>query len=102
MFEIGQKVVCVKTHSEGVVKEGEIYTVEDFKVNCCKKLVLDVGLKSKYNNGNMVRCRECGSIITHYGGWWIHYSLFKPLDDLYNEELNSELEEIFSKQPFEV
>lgn len=106
-FKVGQEVVCVKTHSQGVVKEGEIYVVKDMKIDCCKELSLDVGVSSKKIDahltiGQICRCADCGRQKVHDGIWWLAHDLFKPLDELYNEELTEELTEIFSKQPFEI
>lgn len=97
-FKIGQEVVCIKSHSQGAVKEGEIYTIEDLNL-CpkCKELDLHVGI---YNTSFLVEC-TCGHLDDTVISW-LHHSLFKPLDELYNEELNEELNEIFSKQPFEI
>ena len=94
MFEINQKVVCVRTHSQGVVKEGEVYTVKDIDVNhCCKSIVLDVGF---VRNGSALMCR-CGSLIQNRGNaYWIGSRLFRPLDDMYNEEIE-ELTEVLSE-----
>jgi hypothetical protein len=39
MFEVGQKVVCIKNHSQGVVTEGKIYTIFGLKpCTNCKEL----------------------------------------------------------------
>jgi hypothetical protein len=103
MFEIGQKVMCVKSHSKGVVKEGEIYTVSDFKVDCCKNFVLDVGIRiRKHPADELVYCINCKHLMYDDGIWWIGYRLFKPLDDLYNEEIEELMQEVYEKQPFEL
>lgn len=92
MFEIGQKVVCVKTHSQGIVKEGELYTVQGMKTNpCCEDLVLDIGLFAK---SNMSMCC-CGHRERNSDGiYWLSQKLFRPLDDLFNEEIEELMNEI--------
>jgi hypothetical protein len=100
MFELGQKIVCVKNHSQGAVKEGEIYTVKDLMLCAkCKSLAIDVGIKAAY--GKSI-CGSCNVVVKIDRIHWINHILFRPLDDLYNEELNEELSEIFTKEPFEL
>ena len=99
MFELGQTIICVKNHSQGAVKEGEIYTVKDLKL-CpkCKLLTIDVGIKPVHDSFLCI-CRHTEYNHTAY---WFSHTRFRPLDDLYNEELNEELSKIFTKQPFEL
>lgn len=87
MYEIGEKVVCVKTHSQGVVKEGDIKTLNDFKKGCCGDLVFNVGIKSSYKIGEYLMCPRCNKPKISDGIWWIYAKLFRPIDDLYNEEI---------------
>ena len=99
MFELGQKIVCVKSHSEGVVKEGEIYIVKDLRLcSKCKDLDIDVGIKTNLPLGQCC----CNHAAFTNGIHWLAHDLFRPLDDLYNEELNEELSEILTKEPFEL
>lgn len=112
MYEIGQQVVCVKTHSKGVVKEGVIYTAKAFKIDCCNgEVVVDVGIDDSIKTttdgslaiiGERYRCAQCGKINPHDGIWWMCLSLFRPLDDLYNTEIEELMNEVNEKQPFEV
>jgi hypothetical protein len=95
MFEVGQKIVCVKTHPEGVVKEGEVYTVKDIQIDCCRDLVLDIGIKAT-SQKTFIRCRFCGATEKNDGVWWLLANRFRPLDDMYNEEIE-ELTEVLSE-----
>jgi hypothetical protein len=82
-----------------VVKEGEIYTVKNLNLCLkCKCLDIDVGIKPIHS---ITEC-SCGHLSNPNGVFWLAHDLFHPLDDLYNEELNEELSEIFTKQPFEI
>lgn len=106
-FKIGQEVVCLKSHPEGAVKEGEIYTIKDMKIDCCKYFVLDVGVSSQPMNPHLKIGQKCLCVmgihsIVNDGIWWLDHSRFKPLDEWQNKELNEELIEIFSKQPYEL
>ena len=79
MWYIGQDIVCIKTHSQGVVKEGQVYTIRGIKQGCCK-VEIDVGVPvygDKYS-----RCRSCGKVEKSNGVHWIYETLFKPLDEL--------------------
>jgi len=112
MYEIGQKVVCVKTHSMGAVKEGVIYTAKAFKIDCCNgEVVVDVGIDDPIKTttdgeiaiiGDTYICTGCEKIVPYDGKWWISATLFRPLDDLYNTEIEELMNEVNEKQPFEV
>jgi hypothetical protein len=99
MFEIGQKVVCVKTHSRGLVNDGEIYTIINLKLcTKCKSLDVNVGVKTEHK---YIEC-TCGEIEKSKGVAWLDYRLFKPLDNLYNEEIEELMQQVYEKQPFEL
>jgi len=111
MYEIGQQVVCVKTHSMGVVKEGNTYTIRGMKVYCDGRLVLDVGIPSCNKSwtsginkpiGQKYLCNRCNKVHVSDGIWWINAVNFRPLDDLYNTEIEELMNEVNEKQPFEV
>ena len=72
-FKVGQKVVCVKDHSMGIVKKGQIFTVLDTE-NCCVQCI-DVGvdIDSKYIG---TRCRFCGHLSFKN---MLFSRLFRPL-----------------------
>jgi len=85
---VGQPIVCIQTHSQGVVKKGEEYTIKSIKQCECGGIALDVGIISRYE---YCRC-ECGyREITPL--WWLSEEIFAPLDvDI------SELTEIITKE----
>jgi hypothetical protein len=95
MFEVGQKIVCVKTHSQDVVKEGEVYPLKNIHFSpCCNHLLLDVGIKIGF--GAKLRC-DCGLLYNSKTNiLWLGAVLFRPLDDMYNEEIE-ELTEVLSE-----
>lgn len=80
-FHVGQKVVCIKSHSQGVVKEGITYTIKGIRINCkCSSFVFDVGIVSSRTGGF---CLSCGSVTPlQHGIWWISNTLFAPLDTM--------------------
>lgn len=89
MFYIGQDVVCIKTHSMGIVKEGDVYNIKELRKGCCD-VQIHVGLltDTKYT-----RC-FCGKLELGNGIIWFSESLFKPLDELSDI---SELLEVLNK-----
>lgn len=99
---IGMDVVCIKTHSQGVVKEGNVYTIKSLRKTCCV-VQIDIGAKAPDLNGSSVfetRCGKCKKITYNHrdNTYWIAESLFVPLDTLTDI---SEIEEILN-QPIEV
>lgn len=80
-FKVGGKVICVKSHSRGVVKKNTIHTVHDLRDAPCgcgnKEINIDIA-----SANTSQRCSICGR-ITHsvYGYYWLSARLFRPLDD---------------------
>ena len=86
---IGQEIVCIKTHSQGVVKRGQIYTIKGLRNGICEcsPVQIDVGIKAK---AAFDTCNDCGvEVLTTSEIWWFHESLFAPLE--YNQEAIDEL-----------
>ena len=101
-MEIGMKLICVKTHSKGYVKEGEMHVVKDLKLCVsCKMLAVDVGIKGVADIVH-TRC-NCGHREHQPNKTvWFSHALFRPLDDLYNTEIEELMNEVNEKQPFEL
>jgi hypothetical protein len=77
MFEVGKKVVCIKTHSQKAVIEDKIYTIFGLKpCTNCKELRVDVGIPTLRDG----LC-SCGTPHKQNGVHWISAKLFRPLDD---------------------
>lgn len=90
MFQVGKKVICVKTHSQGAVKKGQVFELLGIKKSNCKcgDLVLDVGLKSICYTQ---RCLTCNEVWTAPDIWWIGEDKFAPYDDSLSEITVDEL-----------
>lgn len=74
---VGQKVVCIKTHSQGLVVKGKNYSVHG--VNCCPLcgfVSLDVGV---IGNGRSWSCMKKHRV---HSGTWVATTLFRPVDAL--------------------
>ena len=90
MFKIGQSVVCVRTHSQKVVIEGQIYKVEGNKVcECCGLALVNVGIRS---NSPTFRCK-CSYTTPTEGIHWIAKALLAPVDEVFGEKSNEEVKE---------
>ena len=100
MYEIGQQVVCVESHPMGDVKEGQVYTVKSLSLcKCCGNLIIDIGLNA---DNTLVRCVMCNHIFETNGITYFAAKRFRPLDDLYNTEIEELMNDVNEKQPFEV
>jgi len=96
MFKIGKKVICIKTHSQGVVQEGKIYPILDLK-ECpqCKLLMIDVGVKA---HKVFAKC-NCGNGHFSNGIHWIASSILRPLDESFAEGvLENIMEQILEEE----
>ena len=96
-WKIGQDIVCIKTHSNGVVMEGEIYTIKALKEGFCRcgLIVIHIG---KFSKGMYDICPDCKATARATDDiLWLWDGLFAPLDTLTDI---SEIEAILS-QPIE-
>ena len=77
-FYVGQKVVCIRDHSQGYVKAGHAYTIGAQR-NClrCGIHQVDVGVRRE----GMFLC-VCNRLEPSSPIAWINAELFRPLDSL--------------------
>ena len=86
---------CIKTHSQGVVKEGNVYPkLGEFENPCCGLIAFNVGIHlSKHFVGNKYTCSLCGgSFIDKSGIHWVSSRLFSFIDDISIKEAIEALE----------
>lgn len=99
-FYIGQDIVAIKDHSQGVFKEGEVFTIKGLKGSYCKckKVLIDIGI---FSDAHTIKCNYCGNItIKDNSTAWFSERCFAPLDTLADiSELTEHLE---TTKPFEV
>ena len=103
-YTIGDEIVCVRTHSQGVVKEGQIFTCLGLKQDPCKKCggyIVDVGVKEVY----IEAYTHCGVCDTMYnplypndGNWWFNAAMFRSLQKI---DISEALE-VLQEEPFKV
>lgn len=88
-WNIGQYIVCIKDHSQGVIKKGQTFIVKDIRIKpCCRYSQLDIGFSSY---AGLVSC--CIGRKDELVGKtdWFNETLFAPID----------LEEISIEEAFE-
>jgi len=103
-FHINQEVVCIETHENKVVVEGNVYTILGLKQNQCSLcgdyVIVDVGVKSLYEHGQLLHCSAHNNIKYRSDGiWWLKATRFKPLDSI--EGVSEILEIAEHAQPFQ-
>jgi len=80
-----REVVCIKTHSQGIVKEGEIYPLLDVRHDCsCGARMYDIGANSE---AIFQVCMCCKEYVRNSKVWWLDSRLFAipNLEELYGE-----------------
>jgi hypothetical protein len=94
---IGQEIVCVKTHSERLVKKDELHTILGLKQCKCGAIKIDVDIEACC----YIDFSCCGiEYENHENIMWFSETLFRPLDELADiTELTEVLE---NTKPFEV
>ena len=82
-FKVGQKVVCVKDHSMGIVKKGQIFKVWDTEYCCMPCIDIGIDINSEVLG---TKCKYCGHISFKN---MLDSRLFAPLktDTCHNEIL---------------
>lgn len=91
---IGQEIVCIKTHSSNLIKEGEVFTIRALDKKCCQ-ITIDVGISNEYD---LMRCVICRNVYKTQGNCLFGERLFAPLDTLTDI---TEIEELL-KEPLKI
>ncbi len=92
-YTIGDDIVCIKTHSQGVVKEGEVFKCKSLKENFCncQGCLVDIGIKP---TSTQFRCLKCMITVMSDSIRWFPSSIFRKLDTLVNiDEIHELLNE---------
>lgn len=106
-FRVGQKVVCVKTHSRGFVVAGNQYTITGVFDLCGCEEYVTVGVAGYYDDGSRYKigwrahCSRCKiPWRTPTMEKLISSTLFRPLiEDLTAELARKEAERIVIERP---
>lgn len=84
-FEVGKKVIAIKSHSQGRYKRGQVFALNGIrKAHCnCKPLLLDIGITAF---ATLSCCTTCGSSFPIRDGInWYNSNHFAPYDDSLSE-----------------
>lgn len=77
-FYIGQEIVAIKDHSQGVFKKGDEFIVKGMKSSTCncERRLINIGIQ---NTSLHTQCRHCGVISIHIDRfWWFNINIFAP------------------------
>ena len=77
-YRAGDEIICIKDHSQGIVKKGQIYTAEHLqRMDCGCIYLVDIGLKS---DRPFTMCAVCETKHDKTDNiWWIDARLFRRL-----------------------
>lgn len=72
------ELLCIQTHSQGVVIAGEVYPlISEIKSPCeCDKTLVNVGISSKYDTSE---CTICKKVWVSDDIFWINKKLFAQI-----------------------
>jgi len=97
-YRPGDDIICVRDHSQGIVKKGDVYTAHKLERNGCGCIFLvDVGLKS---DRPFTQCPVCKTNDEKTDDiWWIDARLFRRLLTKSEEaDLADVLANVFSEE----
>lgn len=92
-FEVGKKVICIKDHSMGVVKRGDIFELHSIRKSpCgCGAIELDVNIPTP-SYAKSVICTRCSTkTLGTPTTWWVRSDRFAPYDDSLSELTSDKL-----------
>lgn len=79
-MKVGDKVICIKSHSEGATVKGKIYTVLGIiKCKGCGSASLDVGVEI-YEGSLATFCSYCNTTINSSKTWYQGIKRFRKIE----------------------
>lgn len=77
---IGQRIVAVRSHSQGKFKKGDEFTIKGLRSSFCKckEVEIDIGING---GGNGMLCPMCGMDTEDGNVHWFSEIMFAPLQD---------------------
>lgn len=79
LFEIGQKVVANKDHSQGLFKKGQEFTILDVMQSCCKVVVK---ITNDINDRNVMECTKCHRTFNSNLFYYFNQTSFSPIQEI--------------------
>ena len=95
-FYVGQKVVCVKTHSAGVTRAGQVFIVRAVMICTCGHVTIDVGSVSYCSQ---TLCALCHRTYDSGDRWPEAASRFRPIEDLTTSLAETEVKRQVIERP---
>lgn len=94
-MKIGDEVICIKSHPEGVTKQGKHYFIKEIIACSCGNPILYFGHSAKLYSPQAygTRCSKCGDRTTD-GKWWQGMERFRKIERFTNA-LTKELADDF-------
>lgn len=85
-FQINQEVVCIKDHSNGLVKKNDRYIIQGVSQCECGKQLVTVGVKTRTGYEYGVTTCRCGADAVSVNGFaWLGAVLFAPIQESYSD-----------------
>jgi len=97
-YRAGDEIICIRDHSQGIVKKGQIYTAQHLqRMDCGCIHLVDIGMKS---DRPFTMCAVCGTRHEKTDDiWWVDARLFRRLLTKSEEaDLSEVLAEVFSEE----
>ena len=97
-YRPGDDIICIRDHSQGVVKKGQVFTAINLaRIGCGCVLLVDIGLKS---DRPFTKCAACGMNDEKTDDiWWLDARSFRRLMDKDTEaEFESAMNELFEQE----
>lgn len=94
-MKVGDKVIAIRTHSQGAFIKGQEYIIKDKTTCSCGKLSIFIGVMLKSYMMSSI-CRDCFST---YNGrkWWFCSTSFRKIEPKFTNEVTKELKEQFKE-----
>jgi len=90
-FRVGQEVVCIKDHSQGVIKKGQTFIIKSIKTHVCGCVGYDLGIKT---DKPLMGCGIHPGITKDTSGiHWIAGRILAPIDDGFADRVLEKIKE---------
>ena len=95
-FKVGDEIICIKDHTNKLVRNGEVFTVKCFTRNpCCGSTIVDVGFHSSNPNTTCYTCK-C-TYKKPDGGYWFAAYIFRKVQKRRKPASTAATEEILER-----
>lgn len=94
---IGQPIVAIRSHSQGIFKKGDEFIIKGIRTPLCncKNLDIDIGFRPTPKRSG---CRVCNVTYPSDGIYWFSEVSFAPLD----VDISELIEVLETTEPFTI